>query len=194
MVVVLGGGDWFWLTTHLIRMVWVTTHLGCHHFSLLWWSCSPCSLGGWQSTVTVLELACRCQRGSLGLTPSPTTIHQVAGMTTSSTVRMRTTPPATRCFPGEKTSISLTTLANHLEDFTASLFCRASCCEWPFSSLAVSGFSDLGLVHRPAAAVNNDDYPLMQGVFLIITLAVLLANIVADVFYVLLDPRTGQGA
>jgi peptide/nickel transport system permease protein len=32
----------------------------------------------------------------------------------------------------------------------------------------------------------------MQGVFLVITLAVLFANILADVFYVLLDPRTRQ--
>lgn len=38
-------------------------------------------------------------------------------------------------------------------------------------------------------AVNGRDYPLMQGVFLMITLAVLIANFVADVIYVLLDPR-----
>ena len=55
-------------------------------------------------------------------------------------------------------------------------------------------FSYPGIGYVLFAAVNNDDYPLMQGVFLIITLAVLLANIVADVFYVLLDPRTRQGA
>jgi peptide/nickel transport system permease protein len=55
-------------------------------------------------------------------------------------------------------------------------------------------FSYPGIGYVLFAAVNNDDYPLMQGVFLIITLAVLLANIVADVFYVMLDPRTRQGA
>ena len=55
-------------------------------------------------------------------------------------------------------------------------------------------FSYPGIGYVLFAAVNNDDYPLMQGVFLIITLAVLLANIVADAFYVLLDPRTRQGA
>jgi peptide/nickel transport system permease protein len=55
-------------------------------------------------------------------------------------------------------------------------------------------FSYPGIGYVLYAAVNNSDYPLMQGVFLIITLAVLLANIVADVFYVLLDPRTRQGA
>jgi peptide/nickel transport system permease protein len=38
-------------------------------------------------------------------------------------------------------------------------------------------------------AVNARDYPLMQGLFLIITLAVLLANLTVDVIYVLLDPR-----
>jgi peptide/nickel transport system permease protein len=30
----------------------------------------------------------------------------------------------------------------------------------------------------------------MQGIFLIITIAVLLANLLADVAYLLLDPRT----
>lgn len=41
-------------------------------------------------------------------------------------------------------------------------------------------------------ATNAKDYPLMQGVFLIITLAVLLANVLADVAYAILDPRTRQ--
>jgi peptide/nickel transport system permease protein len=36
------------------------------------------------------------------------------------------------------------------------------------------------------------DYPLMQGLFLVITLTVLVANIVADVAYAVLDPRTRQ--
>jgi peptide/nickel transport system permease protein len=43
-------------------------------------------------------------------------------------------------------------------------------------------------------AVNNRDYPLLQGIFLIITFAVLAANLVADFVYVLLDPRTRQEA
>jgi peptide/nickel transport system permease protein len=38
-------------------------------------------------------------------------------------------------------------------------------------------------------AVQGRDYPLMQGVFLAITLAVLAANFIADICYVLLDPR-----
>ena len=53
-------------------------------------------------------------------------------------------------------------------------------------------FSYPGIGYVLFAAVNNSDYPLMQGVFLVITLAVLFANIVADAFYVLLDPRTRQ--
>jgi peptide/nickel transport system permease protein len=43
-------------------------------------------------------------------------------------------------------------------------------------------------------AVGSEDYPLMQAIFLIITLAVLLANILADVVFVIIDPRTRQGA
>lgn len=39
-------------------------------------------------------------------------------------------------------------------------------------------------------AVLNEDYPLLQGIFLLITLTVLGANLVADVVYYLLDPRT----
>src|SRR4029453_18987109 len=39
-------------------------------------------------------------------------------------------------------------------------------------------------------AVGAHDYPLMQGIFLVITIAVLVANLLADVAYLLLDPRT----
>ena len=38
------------------------------------------------------------------------------------------------------------------------------------------------------------DYPLLQGIFLIITFAVLVANLIADFVYVFLDPRTRQEA
>lgn len=41
-------------------------------------------------------------------------------------------------------------------------------------------------------AVSGRDYPLMQAIFLIITLVVLLANLAADVAYVILDPRTRE--
>lgn len=39
-------------------------------------------------------------------------------------------------------------------------------------------------------AVQNRDFPLMQGIFLVITVAVLTANLLADVAYAVLDPRT----
>lgn len=38
-------------------------------------------------------------------------------------------------------------------------------------------------------AVLNEDYPLLQGIFLVITFTVLAANFLADIVYVLLDPR-----
>lgn len=41
-------------------------------------------------------------------------------------------------------------------------------------------------------ATTAKDFPLMQGLFLIITLAVLCANILADIAYAVLDPRTRQ--
>jgi peptide/nickel transport system permease protein len=50
-------------------------------------------------------------------------------------------------------------------------------------------FSYPGMGYILLTAVNTRDYPLMQGVFLMITIAVLIANMIADVAYVLLDPR-----
>ena len=55
-------------------------------------------------------------------------------------------------------------------------------------------FSYPGLGWILLQAVNNRDYPLLQGIFLIITFAVLAANLIADFTYVLLDPRTRQEA
>lgn len=53
-------------------------------------------------------------------------------------------------------------------------------------------FSYPGIGYVLFQSVNNEDYPLMQGVFLVITLAVLLANAAADFAYFLLDPRTRE--
>jgi len=55
-------------------------------------------------------------------------------------------------------------------------------------------FSYPGLGWILLQAVNNRDYPLLQGIFLIVTFAVLAANLIADFTYVLLDPRTRQEA
>jgi len=38
-------------------------------------------------------------------------------------------------------------------------------------------------------AVSNRDYPLIQGCFFVITLCVIIANIIADLLYPLLDPK-----
>jgi peptide/nickel transport system permease protein len=51
-------------------------------------------------------------------------------------------------------------------------------------------FSYPGLGLQLFQAVGTKDYPLMQGIFLIITLSVLLANFLADIAYLVLDPRT----
>lgn len=50
-------------------------------------------------------------------------------------------------------------------------------------------FSYPGLGYQLTKAVSNLDYPLMQGIFLMITLAVLGANLLVDLLYVRLDPR-----
>jgi len=41
-------------------------------------------------------------------------------------------------------------------------------------------------------ATNAKDYALMQGIFLVLVMAVLVANIIADIVYAVLDPRTRQ--
>jgi peptide/nickel transport system permease protein len=51
-------------------------------------------------------------------------------------------------------------------------------------------FSYPGQGYLLVQAVRNQDYPLMQGLFLTITLAVLGANWLVDIIYVWLDPRT----
>lgn len=42
-------------------------------------------------------------------------------------------------------------------------------------------------------AVINEDYPLMQGIFLIIVVCVVVANFFADLAYVVFDPRVRRG-
>jgi peptide/nickel transport system permease protein len=51
-------------------------------------------------------------------------------------------------------------------------------------------FSYPGLGFLLFRAVGAKDYPLMQGIFLVVTIAVLVANLLADMIYLLLDPRT----
>jgi peptide/nickel transport system permease protein len=51
-------------------------------------------------------------------------------------------------------------------------------------------FSYPGLGDKLVQAVTNDDYPLMQGIFLVITFAVLGANLVVDLLHGFIDPRT----
>ena len=53
-------------------------------------------------------------------------------------------------------------------------------------------FSYQGIGYFLFTAVAAKDYPLMQGIFLVITIAVLVANIAADFAYGVLDPRTRQ--
>jgi peptide/nickel transport system permease protein len=55
-------------------------------------------------------------------------------------------------------------------------------------------FSYPGIGYVLFQAVENEDYPLMEAIFLIITLAVLVANLLVDILYVVLDPRTRQEA
>ncbi|HET9222897.1 MAG TPA: ABC transporter permease [Roseiflexaceae bacterium] len=50
-------------------------------------------------------------------------------------------------------------------------------------------FSYPGMGYLLVQSVRNQDYPLMQGLFLMITLAVLAANLLVDLLYVRLDPR-----
>ena len=49
-----------------------------------------------------------------------------------------------------------------------------------------------GVGLRLNAALLQRDYPVMQGIFVMVTLSVVLANLLADVLYTRLDPRIGR--
>ncbi|TDC23538.1 ABC transporter permease [Streptomyces sp. 8K308] len=51
-------------------------------------------------------------------------------------------------------------------------------------------FSYPGIGMKLMQAVENSDYALMQGIFLVITIAVLGANLIVDLLYGFIDPRT----
>ena len=51
-------------------------------------------------------------------------------------------------------------------------------------------FSYPGIGFQLVTAVGNDDFPLMQGIFLVITFAVLGANLIVDLLNGFIDPRT----
>lgn len=57
------------------------------------------------------------------------------------------------------------------------------------SILIESIFVYQGIGLRLLEALNNRDYPLMQGIFLIITISVVVSNLLADFVYGWLDPR-----
>lgn len=53
-------------------------------------------------------------------------------------------------------------------------------------------FSYPGMGYLLLVAVDNSDYPLMQAIFLMISISVLVANFAVDLLYGFVDPRTRQ--
>ena len=60
------------------------------------------------------------------------------------------------------------------------------------SLLTETVFSYPGIGQQLLLAVQNNDYALMQGIFMIITTSVLVVNFIVDVFYGFIDARTRQ--
>ena len=54
-------------------------------------------------------------------------------------------------------------------------------------------FSWPGLGRLTYEAIGNQDYALLQGLFLLFSAAVIVANLVADLLYSYLDPRVKAG-
>jgi peptide/nickel transport system permease protein len=54
-------------------------------------------------------------------------------------------------------------------------------------------FSYPGLGYQMYRAITNEDYFVIQGIFLFIVVGVLIANFLVDIVYVLVDPRTRIG-
>lgn len=50
-------------------------------------------------------------------------------------------------------------------------------------------FSYPGLGLLTVEAIDQRDFPVLQGIFLLLTLSVIFFNLVADLLYVKLDPR-----
>ena len=49
-----------------------------------------------------------------------------------------------------------------------------------------------GIGHLTVDAVSERDYPVLQGAFLLLAVAVVIANLVADLVYGWLDPRVSE--
>jgi peptide/nickel transport system permease protein len=54
-------------------------------------------------------------------------------------------------------------------------------------------FSWAGIGDLTVEAVVNADYPILQGIFLLLASVVIIANFIADVIYVFVDPRIRYG-
>jgi len=50
-------------------------------------------------------------------------------------------------------------------------------------------FSYPGIGLATVDAINQNDYPVLQGIFLVLTVSVIACNLIADLLYVRLDPR-----
>ncbi len=61
------------------------------------------------------------------------------------------------------------------------------------SILVETVFSYPGIGYQLTSAVSSEDYPLIQGTFLIIALSVLIVNFIVDMLLVKLDPRVRTG-
>lgn len=57
------------------------------------------------------------------------------------------------------------------------------------SVLLETQFTYRGIGFQLAQAISQRDYPVMQGIFIVITFAVVFANLIADLLYGWLDPR-----
>ena len=53
-------------------------------------------------------------------------------------------------------------------------------------------FSWPGLGKLTVDAVSQRDYPLLQGAFLMLAIAVVVANLIAELVYLRLDPRVTE--
>ncbi len=54
-------------------------------------------------------------------------------------------------------------------------------------------YSYQGIGAQLNASISQRDYSVMQGIFLILTVAVVVANLLTDLFYGVLDPRIRIG-
>jgi len=102
------------------------------------------------------------------------------------------TPSLRHGRPGDRAIATLSAMSN-LVSLTVTDGIARVCMRRPEARNALSRelITDL---RTTIEALQSRDYPVLQGVFLLLSVSVVIANLLADLLYSRLDPRVRHGA